>query len=121
MVLPAGWSGVAVDLSDTDDLVEAVDAANPGLGDRIDAVIGGTEVRVSAIAARGEIEGEVPPVLLVLTEPRDGRKKHVVKSDVYDRISTLDGLDGGLAPHDVRLPAAEGVRYDYTITDADLG
>ncbi len=121
MVLPAGWSGVAVDPDQTDEVISAVDDANAGLGERIDEVIGGRDVHVSAIAARGVIEGKVAPVLLVLAEPVAGRKNHAIKDDVYARISDLPGLSGGLAPHDVRLPKARGVRYDYMISDPALG
>ena len=121
MVLPAGWSGMAMDPGQTDELITAVDEANAGLGERIDEVIGGHDVHVSAIAANGEVEGKVAPVLLVLAEPVAGRKNHAIKDDVYTRISDLPGLSGGLAPHDVRLPKAKGVRYDYVIADPTLG
>ena len=121
MVLPAGWSGVAVAASETDGLIDAIDAANPGLGERMRDVLGESDVRVSAIAARETIEGKVPPSLLVLAEPKAGRKPYAIKEDVHQRISGLDGLSGVLAPHDVQLRKAEGVRYDYTISDSTLG
>ena len=121
MVLPPGWSGVAVADQDSDALIAAIDAAIPGLGDRIEAVIGESDVRVSAVATSAIVEGQVSPLLVVLAEPKAGRKPAVIKSDVYERIENLPGLSGGLAPHDVRLPMAEGVRYDYFISDPDLG
>jgi hypothetical protein len=121
MVLPAGWTGVAVEPEESEELIGAVDEADSGLGERIDEVIGDDDVHVSAIAANGVVEGQVAPVLLVLAEPVAGRKNHVIKDDVYERISNLPGLSGGLAPHDVRLPKAKGVRYDYTISDPALG
>jgi hypothetical protein len=123
MVLPAGWSGVAVDPDETDELVRAVDAANVGLGDRIDEVIGGTDVRVSAIAVSTTrmVDGKVAPGLLVLAEPTAGRKPRIIKSDVLARISSLPGLSGAVTHLDVLLPRAEGVRYDYTISDPTLG
>jgi hypothetical protein len=121
MVLPAGWSGVAVDPEETDLLIDAVDEANEGLGERIDEVIGDSDVHVSAIAVHGVVEGKVAPVLLVLAEPVAGRKYYAIKDDVHTRISSLPGLSGGLAPHDVLLPKAMGVRYDYTISDPSLG
>ena len=121
MVLPAGWTGVAVEPEETEELIGAVDEADAGLGERIDEVIGEDDVHVSAIAANGVVEGHVAPVLLVLAEPVAGRKNHAIKDDVYERISNLPGLNGGLAPHDVRLPKAKGVRYDYTISDPTLG
>ncbi len=121
MVLPAGWTGVAVADDQSDALMAAVDAAYPGLGDRIEAVIGDSDVRVSAIATKPIVEGKIAPLLLVLAEPKAGRKAAVIKSDVYARIENLPGLSGGLAPHDVRLPMAEGVRYDYFVVDPDLG
>ena len=121
MVLPAGWTGVAVDASATDSLIRAVDAANPGLGDRMADVVGGSNVRVSAIATSGEVAGKVAPVMLVLAEPKAGRKPFAIKEDVKQRISSLPGLSGRLAPHEVQLPYATGVRYDYTLMDEDLG
>jgi len=121
MVLPAGWSGMAVAASETDDLVDAVGRVMPGLGSRIDGVMDGSNLRVSAVAADSSAGGDVSPVLLVLAEPMNGRRYHAIKTDVYERISDLPGLSGALSPHDVRLPAAKGVRYDYTIADPDLG
>lgn len=121
MVLPAGWSGVAVADSESDALIAAIDAADPGLGDRIEAVVGNGDVHVSAIATNGSVEGKVSPLLLVLAEPKAGRKPAAIREDAYRRISDLPGLITPPAPHDVRLPKAEGVRYDYTIVDETLG
>ena len=121
MVLPAGWQFVAVGADDTADIIDAVDAANPGLGDRIESVVGGSDVRVSAVASSGVIDGAVAPLLVVLAEPKAGRKWYGVKEDTKDRLNRLPGLRGGLTPHQYQLPLAEGVRYDYTIVDPDLG
>ena len=121
MVLPAGWTGVAVDASATDSLIRAVAAANPGLGDRIEDVVGVGNLRVSAIATSGVVAGKVAPVMLVLAEPKAGRKPFAIKEDVKQRISSLPGLSGRVAPHEVQLPQATGVRYDYTLVDEDLG
>ncbi len=121
MVLPAGWTGMVVDASATDALIRAVDAANPGLGDRIEEVVNGSDLRVSAIATNGVIDGKVAPVLLVLAEPKAGRKPFAIKEDVKQRINDLPGLRGRPAPHEVQLPHATGVRYDYTLADEDLG
>lgn len=121
MVLPAGWSGVAVDAAETEALIQAVDEANPGMGDRIEDVVDGSDMRVSAIATSGEVAGKVAPVMLVLAEPKAGRKPFAIKEDVKQRIGDLPGLNGRLAPHEVQLPHATGVRYDYTIMDEDLG
>jgi hypothetical protein len=121
MVLPAGWSGVAVDAAETADMIDAVSTTMPGLADRIEGVIGANDVRVSAIAADVEATGAVSPVLLVLAQPTGGRKNHKIKSDIYDQISDLPGLSGALSPHPVHLPSAKGERYDYSIVDDDLG
>ena len=121
MVLPVGWRGVAVEAEDTTEIIDAVSAANPDLGSRIQSVIGSSELRVSAIATNGLIEGKVAPLLVVLAEPRGGRKWYVVKEDTWQRLSLLPGLSGGLAPHEYQLPSAKGVRYDFTIVDEDLG
>lgn len=121
MVLPAGWTGVAVDPAESGGIIEAVSAANPQLGERIDLVVGGSNLRVSAIATNGVIEGKVAPLLVVLAEPRSGRKWYVVKEDTRQRLAGLPGLSGGFTPHQYRLPSAEGVRYDFTIVDDDLG
>ena len=84
-------------------------------------MIGDSDARISAIATNGIVEGKVPPALLVLAEPKAGRKPSAIKEDVYQRISSLPGLSGAVAPHDVRLPKAESVRYDYTLVDETLG
>lgn len=121
MVLPEGWSGVAVAASETDDLIDAVGRDMPGLSSRIEDVVGTSDLRVSAVAADTSAQGLVSPVMLVLAEPIGGRKPHAIKTDVYERISDLPGLTGAISPHDVRLPYAKGVRYDYTIADPELG
>jgi hypothetical protein len=121
MVLPAGWSGVAVAATETPGLIDAIDAANRGLGERIEVALGDSDVRVSAIAAGAAVDGTVSPALLVLAEPVAGRKNGVIRADVLEKISGIEGLSGTLAPHDVQLPEAKGVRYDYSIVDPDLG
>ncbi|MEX1295297.1 MAG: hypothetical protein AB1Z67_03905 [Candidatus Limnocylindrales bacterium] len=121
MVLPAGWTGIAVDAQESSEIIDAIGAANPGLGDRIDQVLADTDLRVSAIATGAVVEGKVAPLLLVLAEPRSGRKWYVVKEDTNQRLAGLPGLRGDFSPHQYQLPSAEGVRYDFTIVDDDLG
>jgi len=121
MVLPAGWSGVAVERDGTDDLLDAVTATLPGPGARMADVLAGSKTRVSALAVDTSATGDVPAALVVLAEPTDGRRAHAIKTDVRERIHELPGLTGPLSAHDVALPTAKGVRFDYTIDDADLG
>jgi hypothetical protein len=121
MVLPPGWSGVAVDPEGTVELLEAVTVVMPELGERMASVLEGSQARVSAIAADADALGEVTPVLVVLAEPMDGRRPHVVKTDVRTRITGLPWLSGPLSAHDVVFSTAKAVRYDYTIADPDLG
>jgi hypothetical protein len=123
MVLPPGWSGMAIDAAQTDDLIEAVAAASmPGLAGRMESVLGEAGASVSAIAVDTSASGDVGPVLVVLAQPTNGKRPHAVKSAVRERISGLPGLTGPLSAHDVVLPTAKGVvRFDYTIVDPDLG
>jgi len=121
MVLPAGWSGVAVRQGQTDELVDAVSATLPSLASRIDGVLDRGDARVSAIAADPSAEGKVSPVLVVLAQPTSGKRPHAIKTHVRDQINGLPGLSGVLSAHDVELPGAKGVRFDYTIDDPDLG
>ena len=121
MVLPAGWSGVAVGKGQTDELLDAVAATTPGLASRMGGVLDGGDARVSAIATDPSAEGEVPPVLVVLAQPTNGRRLHAIKTGVRGEISGLPGLSGVLSAHDVQLPTAKGVRFDYTVDDPDLG
>ncbi len=121
MVLPAGWWGVAVDGDEAAEFMAAIASTMPGLALRIDAVLGANEARVSAVAADPNAAGEVTPLLLVLAQPRDGRRAHVVKTSVREQITSLPGLTGVLSAHDVVLPNEKGVRFDYTIDDPDLG
>ena len=86
MDLPPGWTGVAMDRGATSDLVDSFTATMPALGERIDAVLGGTRVRVSAIAANPAAEGLMSPVLLVLSQPTDGLKLREVKRQVATQI-----------------------------------
>ena len=121
MVLPAGWNYVAVQPDQTDEIIDAVDIANPGLGDRIEDVVGTSNLRVSAIAATEVVDGQVGPLMVVLAEPKSGRKWYAVKEDTMHHIANLPGLRGGVTPHQYQLPSAKGVRYDFTIVDEDLG
>jgi len=120
MVLPPGWNHLAVAPDQTDEIVDAIDAANPGLAVRIESVVGDTDLRVSAIAVSDVIDGQVGPLLVVLAEPKSGRKWYGIKEDTRARIGDLPGLRGGITPHQYQLPSAEGVRYDFTIVDEDL-
>jgi hypothetical protein len=120
MTLPAGWLGVAVDASKTDDFVAALRESLPGLADRVASVLAGSKTRISAVAYAADAAGHVSPVLLVLAEPADGRRPHAIKTDVYERISSLPGLSSSLSPHGVTLLNAKGERYDFTIVDPDL-
>jgi hypothetical protein len=122
MVLPAGWSGVALERDQTDDLINALAPSMPGLAGRMQDVLGGTKARVSAIASDAGSDGEGSSVLLVLAQSTDGKRAHAVKTAVREQINGLPGLaDGPLSPHDVALPTAKGVRFDYSIDDPDLG
>ncbi len=121
MVLPAGWSGVALGGEQTSDLIEAVADTLPELAGRIDAVLDGSGTRVSAIAADPSGSGQIAPLLIVLAQPTNGQRAHVLKTGVRERIGALPGRTGPLSAQDVALPTAKGVRFDYTIVDADLG
>ena len=57
MVLPAGWSGVALEGNPTEDLVESLAVSMPGLSGRMRDVLGATNVRVSAIASDAAGDG----------------------------------------------------------------
>lgn len=121
MVLPAGWTGVAVDQDQTRDLVAAVAESMPGLGERVAQVLDGSDAWVSAVAADTAAVDDVAPIMLVLAEPKDGRRPHALKSDVRARIGALPGFTGPLAASDQDLPTSEGFRFDYSIVDPDLG
>jgi hypothetical protein len=121
MVLPAGWTGMVVDEDQTDELVAAVLESMPGLGERVSQVLEGSQVWVSAVAADMSAEGDVTPIMLVLAEPKDGRRPHALKSDVRARLGALPGFTGPLAASDLELPTSEGFRFDYSIVDPDLG
>ena len=121
MVLPAGWSGVAVDRDGTDELVEAISSAMPDLGQRMSDVLDGSKARVSAFAVDPAALDGMAPMMIVLAEPTDGRRAHAIKTDVRERIYALPGRAGPLSAHDVALSAAKGVRFDYAIEDPDLG
>jgi len=121
MVLPAGWSGVAVERDGTDAIIDAVALATPQLAQRMDNVLRRSKARVSAFAADPSVLEGGTPVLVVLAQPTDGRKKYAIKNDVRERIDDLPGRAGPLSAHDIVLPTADGVRFDYEISDPDLG
>jgi hypothetical protein len=121
MVLPAGWVGLATDQAAADRLMAALEAANPALAARIEGVLISTNTRVSAIAAGSILQAGTSPLLVVLAQPTVNLGAHAVKSLVKDQIASLPGLVAGPYRDDVTLPAAKGVRFDYSIEDPDLG
>jgi hypothetical protein len=121
MVLPEGWSGVAVDAADETRVLEALEDASPALAGRVDDVLDGTDSRISAIAADGQATGPSAPILVVLAQPTGGQPAHAVKSRVKEQISGLPGLSAGPFRNDVLLPNAKAVRFDFNLDDPDLG
>jgi hypothetical protein len=121
LVLPPGWSGVAVDGAQVEDLVDALSGDSPDLGRRIDGVLNATNARVSAIAGDPAAPGELAPLLVVLAQPTQDRQAHAVKSLVKEQIADLPGLSGGPFRDDVNLPMAKGARFDFSLQDPDLG
>lgn len=121
MVLPAGWFAVATDEARASQMMDAVETANPALAQRMSDVLLITNSRVSAIAAGAVMEPRVGPLLLVLAQSTGDLGGHAVKSLVKEQIAALPGLVAGPFRDDVTLPAAKGVRFDYTIDDPDLG
>lgn len=119
--LPPGWSGVSLSPAQTDQLLDAVGADLPALVQRVNSVLDATRSEVSMIAADTSAEVELPPVVLVMSQPTDGRKARFIKARTHDQIATLPGLRGGIIKGDERLPNDIAVRYDYVVDDADLG
>ena len=124
MVLPAGWSGVAVDRADTAGLIDAVDAANAGLGDAHRRRPRRQRRRASA------------PSLPTRHRRRRGRARAAgagrsrrrqaqptpSRTTCAEQISNLPGLDGGLRA--ARRRAAQRPRACASTTpsiDPDLG
>jgi hypothetical protein len=121
MVLPPGWSGVALSDTQVNQLVDAVGADHPDLVGRIDDVLEVTDSRVSAIAGDPEAAGDLAPLLVILTQPIGDRPAHAVKAQVKEQIAGLPGLSGGPFRADVSLPTVNGVRFDFSLDDPDLG
>lgn len=121
MVLPAGWSGVAIDESRAGQLIAAVLAVDPELAARISAVLDSTDARISAIAADASAVDGVGPLVIVLAQPTQDRGAHAVKSLVKEQIAGLPGLADGPFRDDVSLPSANGVQFEFTIADPTLG
>lgn len=121
MVLPAGWSGIALDEAQASQLMDAVAVVNPALAERIETVLSATNSRVSAIAAVPGLDVDIAPILLILAQPTEDMQAHALKSLVKEQIDSLPGLSGGPFRDDVTLPTATGVRFDFSIDDPDLG
>lgn len=123
MTLPASWSGIALSSSQSASLIAAIDATYPGVAERIEAVLGATKSRVTAVAADLAVtaDGGVAPLLVVVAQPTDGKRAHGVKTRVLEQISALPGIQGIPGRYDVRLPAGSGVRFEYTVIDPELG
>jgi hypothetical protein len=121
MILPVGWSGIAIDESRAGQLLAAVLATDPELAARIGAVLDSTDARISAIAAEASTIDGVGPLVIVLAQPTQDRGAHAVKSLVKEQIAGLPGLADGPFRDDVSLPSANGVQFEFTIADPTLG
>lgn len=120
MVLPSGWSAVALDEAQADRLIDTIGTIYPGLASRVHAVMASTNARPSAIAGDPSDPSDVA-FLLVLAQPTSERRGHEVKRWVREQIASLPGLTDGPYPHDARLPTAKGWAFDYSIDDPDVG
>ena len=58
MVLPPGWSGVAVEREGTEAIIDTVSSAMPELAERMDGVLSRNKAQVSAIAADPRVGGQ---------------------------------------------------------------
>jgi hypothetical protein len=121
MALPVGWAGLALDPTRTDQLMDALTAAEPGLAGRIRVVLETSSAEVSSVAVDAASGAALPPTVIVLVQPTDGARARVVKAQVADAIAALPGIQGEPARRDERLSDAQSVRFDYTIIDPDLG
>ncbi len=121
MALPVGWSGLSVSPAQTDQLIDALAGSHPDLAGQIDGVLQETRSRVSMVAVDLTTQEEVPAVVLVVSQPTDGRRARFVKMRTDDQISSLPGLRGPVFRRDERLPNAVGVRFDYVLDHADVG
>jgi hypothetical protein len=121
MRLPSGWSGIATDAANTDQLIDAVASDNAIAAGRIDGVLGTTNSRVSAVAADLDAEGAISPLMIIVAQPTDGQRGHAVKSRVRQQINDLPGRDGRVIRRDVRLPAGSAAYFEFTVADPDLG
>jgi hypothetical protein len=121
MVLPPGWFGIGVDQSVATRLIDAIGATSPGLASRVTAVLGATASHVSGIAGDPSVTTS-GPMMVVLAQPSQGRRKHEMKLDVKRQIGQLPGITGAPFMKDAGLPMARGGwRFDYSINDQDLG
>ena len=121
MRLPGGWSGVSLMPAQADQLLGALASDYPELAGRVGAVLDGTGSDLSMVAADMAGDVDVPPVVLVISQPTDGRKARHVKARTYEQIAALPGLRGTIIRDDERLPNDVAHRYDYVVDDADLG
>jgi hypothetical protein len=121
MALPVGWSGLSVSPAQTDQLIDALASSHPNLAEQIDGVLQETRLRVSMVAVDLTTQKEVPAVVLVVSQPTDGRRARFVKMRTHDQISSLPGLRGAVFRRDERLPNAVGVRFDYVLDHVDVG
>lgn len=121
MALPAGWSALSVTPAQSDQFIDAVAASHPDLAARLEGVLDATQSRLSMVAADATAEADVPLMVLVLSQPTDGRNKRYVKTRTYEQIAALPGLREAIIPESASLSSAAVVRFDYTVDDPDLG
>jgi hypothetical protein len=121
MTLPSGWFGVGLDGAETSQMVSAVATTHPALAGRLETVLGDTGSVVSAIAADPSA-GEMSPILVVIRQPDEGRRRYELKQHVKKQISQVPGLAASPIVQGAGLPRVRnGWRFDYSIMDADLG
>lgn len=120
MDLPTGWFGVPLERAQANRLINAVNASYPGLAERMRSVLGDTGSRVSAVAG-DPIGGQSGPVMLVLAQPKDGKRAHEIKQHVKKQISQLPGLVATPILQDAAVDTRQAWRFDYSLADQDLG
>jgi hypothetical protein len=121
MDLPPGWLGAPVDQTQTNLLVTAIGTSYPELSDRMRLVLSDSGSRVSAVAG-DPTAADTGPVMLVIAQPKDGRRPHEIKQHVKKQIAQLPGITATPILQDAGLDAMRGGwRFDYSLADPDIG
>lgn len=121
MQLPPGWVAAAVDPADMELALGAIGLTDPGLAPLVRDFLETNSLRVSMLAADLSLGAEVPPLIVVLSQPSRGMRAGQVAARAGEAIARLPLLTGSVTRSEEALPTGDFVRFDFRLEHAVTG